>query len=318
VYGLSGADSEPRSPKSFYCLEHRGPGMRDVVHPTCTHPACLARDGGAAQAVGGLVGSPPSRCIQHLEPRMARDPLRRCSVAACPHHAVYQRRTEARRGLCAGHYALLGEDERAALFLAVGVPCQGCGEEAVVGADGRCLHTCGSAARGERMRKQRAATEALKRLLPDAFAPPLRVREDRVVEVDGERATAGGGLSRTGRPSLLRPDLLFVAEDRLVFVEVDEHAHRYYAAERETRRMLELSFQAGMRPAIWIRFNPDKYGATKVHIARRHRVLADTLRWALRDWKPPPGPAPPPQVVLMYYPGHPPRTPPLPLPTSSR
>jgi len=59
-------------------------------------------------------------------------------------------------------------------------------------------------------------------------------------------------------PNLRRGDFVYVLEDRIVFLEIDEYAHRYYERSCECVRILELSEQAQGLPINVIRFNPKK------------------------------------------------------------
>eukprot|EP00741_Cyanophora_paradoxa_P001478 tig00000492_g1430.t1 len=57
-------------------------------------------------------------------------------------------------------------------------------------------------------------------------------------------------------PEVRRPDNLFLFPDRIIVVEVDQHAHRDYDFADE--RMREAVLAAASRvPLVWLRFNPD-------------------------------------------------------------
>lgn len=57
-------------------------------------------------------------------------------------------------------------------------------------------------------------------------------------------------------PNQRRPDLVWVLTDRIVVLEVDEHAHRHYNPQCEIARITELQEQAGAMPLFLVRFNP--------------------------------------------------------------
>lgn len=59
-------------------------------------------------------------------------------------------------------------------------------------------------------------------------------------------------------PSRRRPDFVWVLKDRIVILEVDEDAHRFYNRECEVSRVTELMEQTGGLPLVLIRFNPLK------------------------------------------------------------
>ncbi len=60
-------------------------------------------------------------------------------------------------------------------------------------------------------------------------------------------------------PTRRRGDFVYLLEDRLVIVEVDEQAHRYYSLECECTRVMELHEQGQGRALFLMRFNPRKW-----------------------------------------------------------
>lgn len=62
-----------------------------------------------------------------------------------------------------------------------------------------------------------------------------------------------------GGCSKRRPDLLSDLGDQVIIVEVDENQHTDYDCSCQNKRIMELSQDAGHRPIVFIRFNPDKY-----------------------------------------------------------
>lgn len=60
-----------------------------------------------------------------------------------------------------------------------------------------------------------------------------------------------------------RPDILIDFGSHVVVIEVDEHQHDSKSYNCEERRMLEIMQDAGMRPIVFIRFNPDDYTDSK-------------------------------------------------------
>lgn len=59
-------------------------------------------------------------------------------------------------------------------------------------------------------------------------------------------------------PNRRRPDFVWVLKDRIVILEVDEDAHRFYNRECEVSRVTELMEQGQGLPLVLIRFNPLK------------------------------------------------------------
>jgi competence protein ComGC len=63
--------------------------------------------------------------------------------------------------------------------------------------------------------------------------------------------------------SLKRPDLYCDFGSHILIIEVDENSHKGYNCEE--KRMMELINDLGMRPTIFVRFNPDKYTDEKTN-----------------------------------------------------
>jgi hypothetical protein len=59
-------------------------------------------------------------------------------------------------------------------------------------------------------------------------------------------------------PNKRRPDFAWLLEDRLVVLEVDEHAHSLYNKECEVSRITEVHEQGQGRKLLVVRFNPQK------------------------------------------------------------
>ena len=60
-------------------------------------------------------------------------------------------------------------------------------------------------------------------------------------------------------PTQRRPDRVYILEDRMVVLEVDEGAHRFYQRDCEVVRILEVHEQGRGLPMMMIRFNPKKH-----------------------------------------------------------
>ncbi len=63
---------------------------------------------------------------------------------------------------------------------------------------------------------------------------------------------------------------MYLLQDRLVIVEVDEHAHRFYTRDCECIRVLELHEQGQGRALFLLRFKPIKH------------LLPDLRTWLLQ------------------------------------
>ena len=56
-----------------------------------------------------------------------------------------------------------------------------------------------------------------------------------------------------------RPDMCVDLGSHVLFVEVDETQHDGLGYSCDTKRMMELMVDIGLRPVVFIRFNPDAY-----------------------------------------------------------
>ena len=56
-----------------------------------------------------------------------------------------------------------------------------------------------------------------------------------------------------------RPDILVDMAEYVVVVEIDENQHDSYDCSCENKRMMEIFQDAGSRPLVIVRFNPDQY-----------------------------------------------------------
>ena len=63
-----------------------------------------------------------------------------------------------------------------------------------------------------------------------------------------------------------RPDLLLDLGYQIIIIEIDENQHIDYDCSCENKRIMELSQDAGHRPIVFIRFNPDEYTENETYI----------------------------------------------------
>jgi hypothetical protein len=89
--------------------------------------------------------------------------------------------------------------------------------------------------------------------------------------------------------SLRRPDMTLDLGSHVLFVEIDENGHESgYTCQ--TKRLCELFQDVGMRPVIFVRFNPDKYTNDQhqaikscwTHNAKGLSVIQDQTAWQAR------------------------------------
>lgn len=83
----------------------------------------------------------------------------------------------------------------------------------------------------------------------------------RVVRVAAASAGAGGAPEEGCTSSGKKPDAFIDMGAWVVVVEVDEeqHKHTSYDASCENKRIMQIFDDAGRRPIVFVRFNPDKY-----------------------------------------------------------
>lgn len=67
----------------------------------------------------------------------------------------------------------------------------------------------------------------------------------------------------TGGCSKRRPDVLIDFGEYTLIIEIDENQHDTYDCTCENKRLMELFQDAGSRPLVMIRFNPDEYTNNK-------------------------------------------------------
>ena len=70
-----------------------------------------------------------------------------------------------------------------------------------------------------------------------------------------------------------------LADQRVVLLEYDEHAHRTYATDRELKRQPQMALGFGARPVHFIRFNPD--GAPDLTDDARLALLLERMQAAM-------------------------------------
>jgi hypothetical protein len=87
--------------------------------------------------------------------------------------------------------------------------------------------------------KERAVADYIRAKYPD-----LTITFDR---------TVADGCSRR------RPDILMDMGEYVIITEIDENQHGDYICTCENKRIMELFQDAGNRPLVMIRFNPDRY-----------------------------------------------------------
>ena len=117
--------------------------------------------------------------------------------------------------------------------------------------------------------KERNVVDCIKQVFPD-----LDWKEDRKISC---------GCSKR------RPDLFLDLATRVIVAEIDENQHTDYNSTCETKRMMEIYQDAGERPIVFIRFNPDKYTNGNVKITSCWGIDGNGMtvvkKCKIKEWK---------------------------------
>lgn len=106
------------------------------------------------------------------------------------------------------------------------------------------------------------------------FEPTGKDGDDDKSTSSASSAGAGGGVEEDGggdgapcKSSGRKPDVLIDMGEWVVIVEVDERQHRQqiYKGSCENKRIMQIFDDAGRRPIVFIRFNPDSYKNSEGH-----------------------------------------------------
>jgi len=218
---------------------------------------CQADGCPQTQPTFGLPGHIATRCTDHKQLGMIRNPRVRCTDPGCREWSTH-RPTGAVR--CEVH--ALSTDTNL-----IERECASCRLTMILGASGHC-ECCepGTARKRRRQAKQDEVKHFLASRMPTQ--PPDSVdRTPTELRACGDRE---------------RPDFLWDRGHLMVVLEVDEDQHSNRACECEQTRMINVSQAIGAPLTMWIRFNPDKYaGGQQMRTATRRDTLQRVMKWAL-------------------------------------
>jgi hypothetical protein len=124
--------------------------------------------------------------------------------------------------------------------------------------------------------KQRDVDEFLRARFADKISMTLDRKVERVVPEAAAASAGAGGVpqefedERPCKSSGRKPDVLIDMGEWVVVVEVDEdqHDNQSYEMSCENKRVMQIFDDAGRRPTVFIRFNPDKYKDAEGHVVR--------------------------------------------------
>ena len=228
--------------KGRYCTDHKLPGMVDVKNPKCEHDGCEKRPS------FGVPGRRPSRCFQHQEVGMIRNPLTVCCLPSCKDVATYGVRSP-------NHCELHAHPEERRLL---GDSCASCGLVDLLDDAGLCSYCDPYTFRRVRLAKQREVKVS------------LDCTEHRDYDLYDETVDRG----ECGKE---RPDFAWDCGTHWVVLEVDENQHKDRQETCECVRMVNVSQSFGGVPVVFVRYNPDEYqGRKNESLAQRMKVVE---RW---------------------------------------
>ncbi len=116
-------------------------------------------------------------------------------------------------------------------------------------------------------RNYKTKQTAVEQFLAERFSSRLTMIFDRRVARIMPEASASAGAGGTMveevpcKSSGSKPDVLIDMGEWVVVVEVDENQHKQdsYEASCENKRVMQIFDDAGRRPIVFVRFNPDQY-----------------------------------------------------------
>lgn len=113
---------------------------------------------------------------------------------------------------------------------------------------------------------------AVAEFLYERFSERFTMTFDRqVARVQPAAEASAGALEQSCRSSGRKPDVLIDMGEWVVVVEVDENQHKqsiYKTSSCETKRTMQIFQDAGSRPVVFVRFNPDGYKDAEGHVIR--------------------------------------------------
>jgi hypothetical protein len=224
----------------LYCLTHKLDGMINVLSKKCFHENCETQP---KYNVRGLTTG--LYCLTHKLPNMIDVINKTCFHENCETQPFYNI-----RGLKTGLYCDTHKTEE--MVNVINKTCHLCDTQVCNKAyRGHCLRCFINTFPTEKVArnyktKERNVVDNIKQVFPD-----VDWRADRMISC---------GCSKK------RPDLFLDLGTRVIIIEIDENQHTNYDSNCETKRMMEISQDVGHRPAVFIRFNPDKYTNDNVKI----------------------------------------------------
>jgi len=295
--------------RGVYCVAHKSSGMIDVTNRKCEVVDC------SRQPVFNDIGKKGGRfCQQHKQPKMVNVVDRQCAVTTCEVRCPAYNYPGAKRGEYCRKHALpsmirvrtvkCAEPScltKSPIYNFPGERGKFCAKHAKQGMVNVVSRTCASPWCSKVVMHGKFRGYCLRcfiHLFPDQkISRNYKIKEARVsefvaqvfqgksIEITYDRALAGGCSAR-------RPDTFLECYTHGVFEETDETQHDTEAyCSCENKRMMQLFEDAGSRPIVFVRFNPDAYtdchGVRHPSCFKYHRtsgvpIIRDVKVWEKR------------------------------------
>lgn len=275
--------NKPDEKELLYCNNCKEDDMINHTYKQCEVKDC------SKIAIFGFASYSVSRCTAHREDEMIKNPTHKCETdeEKCQELAEYG--TDRPR-FCGNHK---GPDD----VNLVERKCKECGEYDLLNEDGICKTMCATKKEFNEKKekeekglsKEKDVVLFLKRSLPEHA---MKV-QNTVLDSSCNRR---------------RPDIGYDCGTHFVFVEVDEHQHKYgkkYTEPCEVARMIEIFLACNGKGAIFIRYNPDDYTSDKGVEKSKAKRQEQLLLWVKKSITSPPRKTENMlRVVFLYYDDH--------------
>lgn len=251
----SGCNTQPNygfvGGKALFCRTHMADDMWDVISTTCEHPGCTSQPNQGYEKGKALT------CAIHKRQGMRNVKTKRCEHDGCDTIPGF--------GFASGPALRCAEHKSPGMTISSGkCATSWCTTSAANPAyRGHCLRCFAfkfpdePASRNYKV-KENSVREHIEPWLKETF-PDLEFTFDRRLQ---------GGCS--GR----RPDIFIDALTHVVLGEIDEDQHENTPCEN--RRTMEIFQDAGNRPLVIVRLNPDAYMDAE---GKRHKSPFALSRW---------------------------------------
>lgn len=245
----------PESIIATHCFSCKSPNMVDIKNLRCT--SC------SKQACYGIPLNKPTKCGDHKEDNMIKNPRHTCEFKNCKEIAVFGIKTPM---FCDIHK----RDNDISL---IERECISCGRIDIVDEIQVCINFCNKSQEFEKYKKRyKIKEENVYQLLRTEFGEPT-IR-DKVVDSDCGKQ---------------RPDIVYELDTHVVVQETDERQHSSsgYCESGEYARMINIYNSYGGLPVVFVRYNPDDFKINgkvrKINREKKENTLVLWMRDAIQE-----------------------------------